>query len=79
MLEARKIDVFVDPELEREIEGVGEIVGEYPIRNFDVIEFYKIVKSKKKIIAVTFDVESHIISFQFGSARANDPLEEKVN
>ena len=59
-------DVFVDADLEREIEGVGEIAGEYPIRNFDVIEFYKIVKSKKKIIAVTFDVEENIISFCFG-------------
>ena len=60
------IDTFVDPELEREIEGVGEIVGEYPLRNFDVIEFYKLIKQKKKIITVTFDVESHIISFGFG-------------
>ena len=60
------IDTFVDADLEREIEGVGEIVGEYPIRNFDVIEFYELVKKKKKIIAVTFDVESNIISFQFG-------------
>ena len=61
------IDTFVDADLEREIEGVGEIVGEYPIRNFDVIEFYKMVKEKKKIIAVTFDTELNIISFQFGS------------
>ena len=59
-------DTFVDPELEREIEGVGEIVGEYPLRNFDVIEFYKLIKQKKKIIAVTFDIESHVISFGFG-------------
>ena len=59
-------ETFVDADLEREIEGVGEIVGEYPIRNFDVIEFYKIVKSKKKIIAVTFDIEENIISFHFG-------------
>ena len=56
------IDTFVDADLEREIEGVGEIVGEYPIRNFDVIEFYKMVKKEKKIIAVTFDVEENIIS-----------------
>ena len=60
------IDTFVDPDLEREIEGVGEIVGKYPIRNFDVIEFYKMVKKRKKIIAVTFDIEKNIISFWFG-------------
>ena len=60
------IDAFIDPDLEREIEGVGEIVGEYPIRNFDVIEFYKLIKKKRKIIAVTFDIESHVISFGFG-------------
>ena len=60
------IDTFVDPDLEREIEGVGEITGEYPIRNFDVIEFYKLIKQKHKIIEVTLDVENHVISFCVG-------------
>lgn len=64
------IDTFVDPELEREIEGVGEIVGEYPYRAYDVIEFYKLIKKKNKIISVTFDIESHIISFGFGDEKS---------
>lgn len=58
-------DVFVDPDIEGEIEGVGEIAGEYPYRAFELLEFYKIIKEKVNIVSVSFDSESHIISFHF--------------
>jgi hypothetical protein len=58
-----EIDYFVDRDLETEINGVDKITGEYPLRNFDVIEFYKVIKEKQKIIFISFDIENHIISF----------------
>ena len=57
------IDYFVDRDLETEINGVDKITGEFPLRNLDVIEFYKTIKEKQKIILVSFDIENKIISF----------------
>ena len=65
-MSARDIDFFIDPDLETEIEGVGKIAGEFPYRAYDLVEFYKMVKSKNKIISISIDVEGHSISFHVG-------------
>ena len=57
------IDYFVDRDLETEINGVDKITGKFALRNLDVIEFYKTIKEKQKIILVSFDIENKIISF----------------
>ncbi|MHA2052696.1 MAG: hypothetical protein ACW99F_03765 [Candidatus Hodarchaeales archaeon] len=63
------IDFFIDPFLETEIEGVGTIKGEFPLRNFDVIKFYKEIKEKYNVISISIDVEENIISIQVGDKK----------
>jgi len=42
---------------------------EAPYRDFELIKFYKLVKSKNKIIGITIDDESHSISFMLGESK----------
>jgi len=39
------------------------VATEVPRREFNLIEFYKIVKKKIHISAIEFDVENHTVSF----------------
>lgn len=48
--------------LRRDLDEVKS-TGTVPIREWDLIEFYKKVQAKHNIVAVEFDVEGHTISF----------------
>lgn len=57
-------DLFIKNSIVQGTEKLGELLGEFPIRNFDLIEFYEQIKEKHNIVLISFDVENHIISFQ---------------
>ena len=40
-------------------------IRSYPIRNYDLIEFYKMCERKQEIIGIEIDIESHIVSLLF--------------
>ena len=41
----------------------AQSTGTVPIREWDLIEFYKKVQAKHNIVAVEFDVDNHSVSF----------------
>lgn len=41
----------------------AQSTGTVPIREWDLIEFYKKVKEKHNIVAVEFDIDNHSVSF----------------
>ena len=46
-----------------DVTELPEHYGEYPYRDFELIEFLKKIKENNDIIALYFDEESHYISF----------------
>ena len=52
------VDIYIHPDYENVVSKL-----EYPIRSFELIEFYKIIKNREEIMAVYFDIEKHIVSF----------------
>ena len=40
-------------------------IRSYPIRNYDLIEFFKMCESKQEIIGIEIDIESHVVSLLF--------------
>ena len=58
--------VFLDFDIvedKRPLTHSGKMV---PYRAFDLVEFYKLVKEKNVIDAISIDIENHTVSFIIG-------------
>ena len=68
-------DLFIRYEIVTGEEKLEQTLGEYPYRDFELLEFYKKIKERSKntkITAVTLDIENHQISFQFSEFNENE-------
>jgi len=52
------VDIYIHPDCETIVSKL-----EFPYRDYELIEFYKLIKKENEIVSVYFDIESHIVSF----------------